>query len=64
MDCKQYNKWRRDIVAEYVLSTGRTFPRVAGNPRIQRLLVRLGDVPKPPSPEVVIGILRRKGFVK
>jgi hypothetical protein len=64
MNCERYNEWRRDIAAEYVLTTGRTFPKMVNNPPAQRLLVRLSDTPNPPSPEIAIKILQRKGHIK
>ena len=60
-DDHKYNEWRRDIIAEYILQTGRTFPR---RQAIGALLVRWSDSANPPTPTEVVNTLIRDGYLK
>jgi len=60
-DSTAYNAWRRDIIAEYFLQTGRTFPR---SEKIARLLVQWSDGMQPPTPTQAVNILICDGYLK
>lgn len=66
MSDKDYNKWRRDISCEYVVTTGRAFPSFNRRDRAElcRALVRMSDRDVVPSPQQAIAELVGAGLLQ
>lgn len=59
----EYNNWRRDIAAEYTMTTGRVFA-TRNNPNLIRKLVEISDFEFTPSPIETLQILKENNLVK
>jgi len=62
---KVYNVWRRDIAAEYVITTGRAFPSM-GTPKgdqLRKRLVRLSDMDNVPTVTETLVLMRVEGLL-
>ncbi len=65
MDDATYNQWRTNISAEYVIRTGRAFPRADTNrgERLRATLVAMSDRDNPPSPIEAVDELIANGLL-